>query len=278
MQVIKWLFLGLGIFLLGVNIVGEFKSLRNPDIYTENSRLLITDVEIEYEDLIQEISRKSGESDEEFALRVNDLIYRGMLYYWHREGSKKYHLSVPFWENYVLYIRNSIKSIDRYEFRSWEKNLERGVGLCSAFSNVVHGILVENGIEARLWGMTRHIVVEAKVGDDQWVVLDPNYGLYIPHSMQEIQADPELVRAVYQDMADLHEEETYKDPYTTDLMVEIFGYEDHFVWNPDAGFENFSYTTKWILPILFLLAGGIMIWKDKSGSSEIVSKSGLKAQ
>lgn len=267
MKTFKWILFVLAILLLGINLIGEFKTLRNPDIYTEDSRFFITDVDIEYDDLMEEIVRKENESDKEFALRVNDLIFRGMLYYWHREGMNKYHLAVPVWENYILYLRNKFKSIDRYEFRNWGKNLERGVGLCSAYSIVLQGILKENGIESRIWGLTRHVVVEAKLSEDEWYVLDPTYGLYVPHSMEEIQQDPELVRPTFGNVADLHPEETYKDIYTTDFMVEIFGYEDHRIWTPDASFENFSYTAKWILPLLLLLGGGLMVYLENRGKT-----------
>lgn len=264
MKKFKLIIFALGVILLAINVLGSFKTLRNPDIYTQDSKLFKSNADIKYEDILREINRKENESDKEFAIRVNDLIYRGMLYYWHIEGIKKYNLKVPIWENYILSIRNSLRSIDRYEFKSWEKNLERGVGLCSAYSNVLEGILIDNGVEARIWGLTRHVIVEAKVSENEWYVLDPNYGLVIPHSMEEIKDDPELVRSTYLDMADLHVEETYKDPYTTDLMVEVFGYNDNSILSPSHRFERFSYIAIWVLPLLLIFVGGLLVYNPLS--------------
>ncbi len=264
MKIFIWSLFGIGLFLLGINILGEFKTLRNPDIYKEDSRLFKTNADIKYEDIQKDLTRRQKESDKEYALRINDLVYRGMLYYWHEEGIKKYHLSVPVWENYLLFLNNSLKSIDKYEFRNWKKNLERGVGLCSAYANVLQGILIENNIESRTWELTRHIVVEAKVSQDEWIVLDPNYGVFIPYSMKEIKAQPELVRPTYKNMADLHTQNTYKEPYTTDLMVEIYGYEETATFSPDPGFENFTYFAIWALPLLLLSVSGGLIFFDKN--------------
>lgn len=173
MKNVKYFFIATGLILLGINLVGQFYSLRNPEIYSQDSRLFKSNADIKYEDAKKELIRKEKESDKDFAIRINDLIYRTMLYYWHRAGINKYYLSIPVWENYILYLNNAWKSIDRYEFKSWEKNLERGVGLCSAYANVVHGILLDNGIEAKIWNLTRHVVVEAKLSENEWYVLDP---------------------------------------------------------------------------------------------------------
>lgn len=258
MKTTKWVLLVLAVILLGINMLGEFKSLRNPDIYKEQSRMFISGADIEYDNLMQQIARKDDESDKEFALRINKVIYKGMLYYWYQEGAKKYHLTVPIWENYILYIRNTLKSVDRYEFANWRRNLKRGAGLCSAYSIIVKGILEENEIEARMWDLTRHVVVEAKLSENEWYILDPNYGLYVPHSMEEIQQNPELVRATYMDIADLYLD-TYNGPYTTDFLVEIFGYDNIRIWSPNPRFENFSYIAKWVLPLLFLLGSGLLV-------------------
>lgn len=140
----------LGLVLLAINIFGLFKSMRNPDLYTEKNTGRLNDVTIKLEDAKEEIIKKSDESDKEFAIRINDVMSKSMSHYCKTEGAKKYNMRVPAWENYILYSVNSFKKDNRYEFINYKKGLERGVGLCPSHSIVVKGILLDNGIEVQL--------------------------------------------------------------------------------------------------------------------------------
>lgn len=81
--------------------------------------------------------------------------------------------------------------------------------------------------------------------------------------MDELIVNSELVRPVYKDMADLHTQDTYKDPYTTELMVEIFGFDDNHIITPDSGFENFTYIAKWGIPLSFLIFSAFIFRLEK---------------
>ena len=252
MKTLRTVLFGLGVLLLLINIFGLLKTMRNDDLYTEKNTGRLNDVTIRLEDAKKLLLRREGESDKEFALRVNDVVSKSMSHYFKNEGKKKYNLRVPLRENYILFIVNSFKKDDRYEFKNYKKGLERGVGLCSSHSIVVKGVLLDNGIEAHLWDIAGHVVVRARVSEDEWYILDPDYGLYVPHDIAEIEADPEITRPSYEHMADLYKPE-YDDPYTTDKVVELYGKEGNHIYTYDARFEKCSYVAIWVLPFLFML-------------------------
>ena len=252
MKSVRIALLGLGILLLLINVYGLLRSMRHPDLYTEENTGRLNDVTIKLEDAKRQLVRQAGESDREFALRINDVVSKSMSHYFKNEGKKKYNLRVPLRENYVLFIVNSFKEDDRYEFKNYRKGLERGVGLCSSHSIVVKGVLLDNGIEAHLWDIAGHVVVRARVSEDAWYILDPDYGLYVPHDIAEIEADPEITRPSYANLSDLYKPD-YDDPYTTDKIVELYGKEGNHIYTYDARFENFSYIAKWVLPFLLIL-------------------------
>lgn len=252
MKTLRTVLFGLGVLLLLINIFGLLKSMRNDDLYTEKNTGRLNDVTIRLEDAKELLLRREGESDKDFALRVNDVVSKSMSHYFKNEGKKKYNLRVPLRENYILFIVNSFKKDDRYEFKNYKKGLERGVGLCSSHSIVVKGVLLDNGIEAHLWDIAGHVVVRARVSEDEWYILDPDYGLYVPHDIAEIEADPEITRPSYEHMADLYKPE-YDDPYTTDKVVELYGKEGNHIYTYDARFEKCSYVAIWVLPFLLML-------------------------
>lgn len=252
MKTFRNILFGMGVLLLLINISGLLKSMRHEDLYTEENTGRLNDVTIRLEDARKQLVRMDGESDKEFALRVNDVVSRSMSHYFKNEGKKKYNLRVPLRENYILFIANSFREDNRYEFKNYKKGLERGVGLCSSHSIVVKGVLLDHGVEAHLWDIAGHVVVRARVSENEWYILDPDYGLYVPYDIAEIEADPEITRASYEHMADLYKPE-YDDPYTTDKVVELYGKEGNHIYTYDAGFENFSYIAIWILPFLFML-------------------------
>ena len=264
MKTFKKIIFLLGIFLLGINIYGLFKSMRNPAIYTEENTLKnrISDVTIKYPQITDSLVRKDHESNKDFAVRINKVVNDGFAHYWKEKGITKYHLRVPIWENYLLFSASFIKPAEYrlYEFSNYKKNLERGVGLCSAHSIVVKGVLNDNGIKAELLDVGgRHVVVRAELDDTTAYILDPDFGVVVPYDTAAIQANPELVRAPYSKMAALYYPEAI-DPYTTDLLVDIFGKKKH-VYTVNNRFEYFSYWAIWIIPILLMLPYALVLLK-----------------
>lgn len=262
MKKLNKLLLLVGILLLAVNIFGLFKTMRNPAIYTEEITLRnrINDITIKYPEILDQLKRLEGESNIDFAVRINKVVNRGFIHYWKKKGIEKYHERVPLWENYLLYAASYInpQRYEMYEFSNYKKNLERGVGLCSTHSTVVKGILLDNGIKAELLDVGgHHVVVRAELNDTATYMLDPDYGIFVPHDTAAITANPELVREPYRELA-THYYPDAKDPYTTDILVDIFGAKKH-TYVIDNWFEYFSYWAIWIIPFLLMLPYGIRL-------------------
>jgi len=242
--------------------------MRNPAIYFEEKTLMnrIGDISIKYPEIKEMLKRKDNESDKDFAIRINKVVNDGFIHYWKAEGIDKYHLRVPVWENYLLYLASYInpEKYKQYEFSNYKKNLERGVGLCSTHSTIVRGVLLDNGIKAELLDVGgHHVVVRAELNDTTTYILDPDFGIVVPYDTLALTANPELARAPYSNMASLYYPEA-KDPYTTDKMVDIFGKHKH-LYSVENWFENFSYLAIWIIPFLLMLPYvTILIKKSRS--------------
>ena len=266
MQTFKKIIFLIGILLLLINGYGLFKSLRNPEIYAEEKTLRnrISDITIKYPQIKDSLIRKDHESAKDFAIRINKVVNDGFAHYWKEAGITKYNLRVPVWENYLLYAASYIdpKEYRKYEFSNYKKDLERGVGLCSSHSIVVKGVLNDNGIKAELLDVGgRHVVVRAELDGTSAYILDPDFGVVVPYDTAAIQANPELVRAPYSNMAALYYPDA-KDPYTTDIMVDIFGKKRH-VYTVDNWFEYFSYWAIWIIPFLLMLPYALILLGHK---------------
>ncbi len=267
MKLFAKILFGLGVILLVINIIGLFKTMRNPELYTLEKEIKnrLNDVTIKYPDIKEQLVRKENESEKDFAVRINKVVNDGFAHYWKPKGIEKYNMRIPIWENYLLYAASYInpRKYERYEFTNYKKNMERGVGLCSSHSIVVKGVLRDHGIKAELLDVGgRHVVVRAEFSDKSAYMLDPDFGYYVPHDTAAISANPELVRGPYSNMASLYYKEA-KEPYTTDLIVDIFG-KKKYVYDVNNWFEPFSYWAIWIIPVLLMLPFGIHLAKQKS--------------
>ena len=266
MKILNKILLFIGLILLAINIYGLFKTMRNPAVYSEEQSLRnrINDISIQYPEILDMLKRKDHESNVDFAVRINKVVNDGFIHYWKDAGIEKYHLRVPVWENYLLNLASTIspKKYRRYEFSQYKKNLERGAGLCSTHSTIVKGVLLDNGIKAELMDVGgRHVVVRAEFNDTTAYILDPDFGVVVPHDTAAISANPELVRAPYSNLAALYYPDA-KDPYTTDLLVEIFG-KKKYVYTVYNWFEYFSYWAIWIIPFLLMLPYGLKLISKK---------------
>ncbi len=255
-----------GVILLGINMIGFFKTMRNPEVHNEEYIIhnRINDVTIPWPEIKDMLKRKEGESKVDFAVRINKVVNDGFAHYWKAEGIEKYHLRVPVWENYLLYAASYInpKKYKRYEFINYKKNLERGVGLCSTHSTIVKGVLLDNGIKAELLDVGgHHVVVRAELNDTATYLLDPDFGVVVPHDTAALTLNPELARAPFENMAALYYPDA-KDPYTTDYVVKIFGDKKH-TYTISNWFESFSYVAIWIIPILLMLPYFLRLYKKR---------------
>ncbi len=242
-----------GTLLLLLNIFGLFKSLRNPELYSEPGTRRVNDITTPYPEFLENLKRRSGENDQEFTIRINQAVKDGFLHYWEDDAISKYYLTVPVWDNYLLTLASVVKpkKYRKYEFSNFRKNLERGTGLCSTHCTIVKGILNENGIAAELLDLGGHVVITARIGDAPDFILDPDYGIYIPFTRDQIEADPEITRPFYAAIGDQYLPGR-QDRYTTDVVVSLYEKNRNHTYSTYNWFEGFSYVAIWIIPLLLI--------------------------
>ena len=251
MKILKLLLFVSGLLLLGFNITGLFKSLRNEDLYSEITPYK-NDISIRYEDVKKQWDKGENEPENDYSLRASMLINSAMAHYWKDEGAKKYYMRVPLWENYLLTLKQVVTGKKKYEFRNYKKAIERGVGICSQPCIALQDLLRANGIEADLWDIWGHIVVDAKFSDGSRYTLDPDYGQYVPMGMEAIEADPELVREWYADQDDVYASHIKEHKHTDDI-VKMYEKDGNRIYHMNKGYEDFSYIAIWIIPFLLFL-------------------------
>ncbi len=191
--------------------------------------------------------------------QINAIVNQGIAHNWEDKNVQKYHLTVPFYENYILWGTSFIfpDLFVKYQFVDYHRAVERGVGLCSQQAFVLTGILRERGIKADIVGLDGHVVVTAPVDTAQntWWIFDPDYGVVIPNNIAQIEANPELVRPYYAAAG--------YTPKKVDSLVSYYEGSGNQVTDGIIGYSRFryyyeyaSYVMIWIIPALLLLPLG----------------------
>lgn len=232
----------LGIVLLGINLLGFFLPLRSPDLHL----LRTGDIHLT-EAQFRERARRGNESNEAYAIRLTTVVHKGMASY--GAEVERLHGQIPIHENYLLHLAGYLYPplFNPYEFCNVEKAIARGLGICSQQCMIMTELLTANGVDARIVGLSGHIVVTAQVDslEDIWWTFDPYYNKIIPHAIQEIESDPERVRTAYAGQPN------------ADALIAIFGPEgnvryrsarEYAGWKKCA-IERLSYIAIWIIPI-----------------------------
>lgn len=251
----KNLFL-IGGFLLLLNGAGFLIPLRNSKIYTETQTHFPNDITLSYIDSKKELIKKKEETDEQYVVRITDVISKCIMHYW---GDKidEYHLRIPIWENYILFFLSYVNPYDylRYEFCNYEKALERGVGLCSQEAIIEVGILRHNGIKANIIGLGGHTVLRSKVDKEKsvWYIADPDYGVVIPFDIDKIEENPDVIKQYYK-------QKGYSS-YIISILVEIYkkdknyvkkSIEEYKIGNNLYKTEKRAYFLKWMIPFILM--------------------------
>ena len=249
-----------GILLLLLNIYGLFIPLHSPLLNNKNLYKNKTSDEITMskEEVFEKLKNKKG-SDKEFVEIANNAIHEGILHYWDDELGKELGLQIPIYENYLLFLSSYIRPdiFKKYEFCGlWKKGVEQGVGWCTQSSALLTYALRDRDIESDIYVMLYHAVSLVKVQDNEWWVADPDYGVIIPHSIQKIESNPELIRPFYQ-AKDFNNEQI-------DTLIKIFdknnpdeqkiGYirDTNYCTYRHKPFEYLVYFLKWLIPLLLI--------------------------
>jgi hypothetical protein len=200
LRCMEWFAFSLGVGLLLANIAGLFTSLRNPAIYSEPKVNFKNDITL----TVQQVYAAAAQpviDRKAYLTQLTAAVNQGIAHYWRMEGIDTYHLRVPFQENYLLFVASYLdpQTFRMYEFCNYRHAIERGVGLCSQHAIILVELLQLKGIPAQVVGLGGHVVVqaEADAAAGEWWILDADYGVIIPDSIQTVQDDPTFVIAYY---------------------------------------------------------------------------------
>ncbi|MCX5680469.1 MAG: hypothetical protein NTZ95_07515 [Candidatus Omnitrophica bacterium] len=248
------LFLIIAIGLFSLNISGIFfKSLRNPEIYSEKSLRFPNDITLNLEEFKRGTIRLPNESNEEFAIRLNRVVQKGLAHIdWKKCDIDKYFLRIPPWENYILFILNYSpydNVFKRYHFCNYNKTIERGIGNCGDAAIVLSCLLENNGIKSKIAAYPGHVIIEVKIDkkNDIWWIFDPDFGVILPYSIKELTKNPVLAGRYY-----------YSAGYSKDdtmFMEKVFAaspkiFSNYFTFSPKRTiFEYISYLMIWLIPL-----------------------------
>lgn len=260
-EIISVLAFILGLSLLGINTVGLFIPLKNPAIYNEQKTGSINDTTITYDEAMRQLKTVPLQDVKQYVKSINEIINRGIAHYWEDSGIKKYNLTIPLHENYILYALSYVyPDYKKYEFCQYKKALERGVGLCSQQAIAITDFLNRKGIETRIVSLGGHVVATAKVDEknNEWWVLGPDLNVVIPYSIEKLETSPDIVRSYYRGKIDKN------IGLTEEQIAEIYGKEGNIIY-PTGNYgymdcnwkkvfiERSSYFLIWIIPILLIL-------------------------
>lgn len=251
----------IGALLFSINICGIFIPLRNEEIYVEKGTAFEDDIVLTEEELWKEIHTDTSDVSS-YVAHLNSAINRGIAHYWRDEGGDKYRLRIPIYENYFLYTASWVYPpvFQKYEFSHYKKAIERGVGICSEHAIIISEILKEKGIDSKIIGLDGHVVATALINqlDNQWWILDADYGVVIPHSIEEIERNPSIINTYYAKAG--------YDAVLIKILVDIYQKKGNKVVNGvreyDSRIKSYSlryylesvtYILKWVLPLLMLL-------------------------
>jgi len=244
----------LGFSLTTVNVYGLFQDIR-PEHFSAGDLRFEGDIAVEYEKTLRALARNVGESEKDYTSRLSHVISKGLSHiHWVSFDNTKFNQLIPIWENYFLYFMGKVSNIpefERYHFADYKRSLKRGIGICGDASMIMSQLLEIEGIQHNIINFPSHIVVGVNFKDGTEFVQDPDFGITIPYSPDDIQNNVSIVNDFYSnagytesDLAKLHK--IYNNKYKRWEDVEHFITKKYY-------FEYLSYALKWPLPILMVL-------------------------
>jgi hypothetical protein len=248
--------IGIGSMLLLVNFYGFTQALRPTNITVENLRFGDSDVSLSQKEYFDAVKRTANESDLEYSQRLTTIISQGTAHiHWEKYDPRLFHQLVPVWENWILHtmgLFSGISEFERYHFANPYKSMERGIGICGDVSMVMTQLLEDNGIEASMLTFPGHVVVTAVI-DGSPYIFDPDFGVVIPASAEQLNQNVNIVDGLYSNAGYPASDDdffmnTYNKAYTTWDGPESFITKKFY-------FEKFAYLAKWLLPILAIVFG-----------------------
>lgn len=255
-----------GLVLMGINLYGLTQPIRMPGLqHVDESELRFSlDNYLSYEESIKKIDQlKQYDSKYNLTGEANELVNASLVHVdWNRVDPVKYRQLVPIWENFFLWAIGKFSGLpqfSRYHFAGYQRSIERGIGICGDASIVLSSILDKYGIENNIISFPGHVIVEFKDENDNWFLMDPDFGVDLNTSLEKLVENPADYKERYY-LAGYSEKEV-------DYLFSLFSkdyktFDDvyHFMTLRFI-FEKASYIAKWLLPALLILISGFWLFR-----------------
>ena len=263
----------LGLLLLGLNVYGLGQSLRAPFVIAEPSDFSHDRI-ISADEAWSQLAALDPTDRVGFAMRASEIIgstikhlpydYQAVA----EDSLAGFYLTVPPWENYFLYLFRFLRpqTYRAFQFNGYARAIERGIGQCGQQSVAVAGFLESHGYNVGILNLYRHVVATAEVAPGTWYILDPDFGVSIPHSVEELEADPALVERYYADF-NVRGTPAFRNPtaiYGT--RPAEFGAGSQSRYPRGSVVEELAYLAKWPFPFVLILLGGLGLRRRTSAT------------
>lgn len=247
----------MGVVLLSINIYGLFQTIRKPGLGFEGPGELrfVPDSVWSYEESMLRVDRLRDIKDKDAAVeRAMQVVNTALVHPdWYRVDPVEYRQLVPVWENFFLYFLGKFSGLpqfERYHFADYRRSIERGIGMCGDAAMVLSSILDTLEVENRIISFDGHVVVEYKDVDGHWHLADPDFGVLVDASVQQLAVAKNAVKQDYLS-AGYPEQEVnlVLKSFATDYSV----FDDTYDFlSKRYVFEYASYVLKWLLPALLI--------------------------
>ena len=233
-----------GILLIIINTIGIFfyKTIDedNPYILDKSPRT------VSEQEFWDNAYRKDGETLKLYVDRLNSLVSDRILLI------DPKHAKPTIFENYILWAY--AQYIDHYEWENTKKAVRLGGGFCSQHAIIFNNILRDQNIEARILGLSGHVLNEVLISG-KWNVYDPDYNVIFGVSLKDLESNPSKVYEAYID-AGYSEDEALHWQKVFGSDMDNWHYGSSKIYNV-IGFiiEKLSFLLIWILPIALIIIG-----------------------
>jgi hypothetical protein len=269
------LFFVVGLSLLAINSYGIFQDTRTKGLeHTKTEQLRFKNKNyLSYQETIEQLNGLQTLPEYEYSIKANKLVNDGLTHVkWNQVDPIEFRQLVPIWENYFLYfigVFSNQPQLERYHFVDYRRSLRRGIGICGDASLVLSQILDIKKISNKIISFDGHVINEVTFKNKKKSLFDPDFGVFINLSLEELISNPYSAIQSYRDAG--------YSQLETEALLRIY-YSNHHYFNNVKEFmtkryyfEYISYILKWLLPIL-LLFFAVLILKNRKNNLHIMDR------
>ena len=203
------------------------------------------------------LNRRPGESEHDYFRRLAVSVSAAIMHWWpENDPTASRYTRVTFLSDYPLWIMSKFArwgNLQDYEYMSPRPALQRGFGFCSQTSKVVFSVLVDNGFRPVLMNNEEHTVIEVN-----GTMIDFDYGVFIPFSLDDLQEKPHLVGFYYRNF-----------PRQQRILDRVFreGFVPHSpteYLEDVLKFERSVQYLKWQIPIGLMVLSALLILASRA--------------